>query len=231
VERKFVPAADFCQRIENLGQSLGYNSHDQVQQPAHVSKFRDIYYDWNDHLSRSGIWIRHRITGPMGTWSSISDRWEAKLRLGGDYVNSEVVEISGKDTICEMLSERLPNITFGSLTVLADLETVRSEWTLIPVHSVDSHNNGRFSVVLDDVVASEEQASGERRTGRFQHRIGEVEIVRSLATAADSATAQELGYMRARVEGFLQSNATLCMDAEPVGKLSAYLAWRNGHDA
>lgn len=69
-----------------------------------------------------------------------------------------------------MLSELLPNITFGSLTVLADLVTVRSEWTLIPMRSVDGHNNGRFSVVLDDVVAGEEQASGERRMGRYQHR-------------------------------------------------------------
>ena len=230
VERKFVPAADFNKQVGNLVDFSNCKTSNAMWRAEKVLVIRDVYFDVQDQLSSKGIWIRHRTTSTTDGISSASSCWDAKIRLGGDFIESEFEEIHGEHQIRELLSVHLPGIKLESLNVLADLKSMRSGWTIRPANTAGTNDNERLSVILDTVVPAGSQNLERSCPTQFSHRIGEVEISKSIArtprtTAHEGSKASERCHMRARIHKFMDQHSALFSDAKPIGKLSAYLAW------
>lgn len=166
--------------------------------------FEDIYYDRNEILSSHGVWVRQR-----------SGRWQAKVRLGGDYTNSQFRELSKPHEIAQMirkynLDADSPSNDFG-LQKSAQYTTIRETWKA----------DNRFEIVLD--------------TTDFGHSVGEVELQQETETSGDGelpvavrqAVAKEMDH---QIEAFMQQYSWAFSPGKPVGKLSAYFAWKRGLD-
>ncbi|KAI5300645.1 hypothetical protein KEM56_002308 [Ascosphaera pollenicola] len=178
--------------------------------------FRDIYYDFeNEILTKSGLYVRQR-----------NGQWEAKLKQSGDFNNSQFEEVKGRRGVLELLLQlehraciakdklatQLPRLeptdyAFG-LPVFADLQTTREKWVV----------NDMFNVVLD--------------TTNFGHGVGEVELEETLVTTLgmedfDEAKRQLGADMDKRIETFMKSHAWAFPPGKPVGKLTAYFAWKD----
>ncbi|PYI02590.1 hypothetical protein BO78DRAFT_422379 [Aspergillus sclerotiicarbonarius CBS 121057] len=106
----------------------------------------DIYFDSpTHHLSNQGIWIRKR-----------NNTWQAKIRRGGNYTNSQFEELSTPAEISSYLAtitgvKRTEGGNFG-LVPMADFVTVRESWVA----------NTEFTIVQDETD--------------FGHTVGEVEM-------------------------------------------------------
>ncbi|KAI0473502.1 hypothetical protein GGR56DRAFT_534769 [Xylariaceae sp. FL0804] len=248
-------------------------------QPAQLL-IRDTYYDTADGLLSSlGLWPRQRRTttrfrqgsssssrvrskaDPLGSapgasrdrWSVIE--WNAKLRVGGDYTNSQFVELDGRDVVArEVLrvtaaeaDRKKEKTRLEDLSVVADLLTRRSEWTVL-VEEEEFANGGRppaagkkkMTIVLDDVTEADPAAARRDETrGRpaFAHTIGEVEMSGHVCgIGEDDDDAGHEAYRKtvaaewtAELETFMRAYPELFpTDPEPVGKLSAYYRWKAG---
>ena len=62
-------------------------------------RIRDTYFDSDDQLSNKGIWVRSRTSQtirsedfPLVSTGEPSKDWEAKVRIAGDYADSQFVE-------------------------------------------------------------------------------------------------------------------------------------------
>ncbi|KAJ7208798.1 hypothetical protein C8J57DRAFT_1484408 [Mycena rebaudengoi] len=71
--------------------------------PAAVHFIRDVYYDRHDgRLAAEGLWVRRRSVVVVGSGSSTpssTSSWEAKVRVGGDFVASQFVEVEGAEAV------------------------------------------------------------------------------------------------------------------------------------
>ncbi|ROV97504.1 hypothetical protein VPNG_08714 [Cytospora leucostoma] len=204
IERKFAPTkASMQQLASNTGtppfESLIHHG---------TTHLEDVYYDTADELLCSaGVWLRRR-----------SDKWEAKVRVGGDFTNSAFEEITNVNDISEMLSKLVPGAALdshhgplgGRVLEVAKLVSERNTFLV----------DGKFTVVLDETD--------------FGHVVGEVELEREvLAIGEDDATgASREGQEREKlivdmdreIDDFMKGHAWAFPPGKPVGKLSAYFA-------
>jgi hypothetical protein len=110
VERKIHPTAILKAHLDpNVAHAHDYEYNPPESrvtglQPMNILTFdrlpdriiRDVYLDINNSLSRKGLWIRYRESSnvrspefPFFLESSSAREWEAKIRLGGDYRDSQ----------------------------------------------------------------------------------------------------------------------------------------------
>ena len=94
--------------------------------------FHDVYYDYEDRLSRAGTWLRQR-----------NGKWQSKVRRGGTYTNSQFEELSDLDTISTHIKtltglDTAASQSFG-LNRIASLTTFRYSWIA----------DGEFKIVFD----------------------------------------------------------------------------------
>ncbi|KAH6631517.1 CYTH-like domain-containing protein [Chaetomium tenue] len=161
----------------------------------------DTYYDTPHHaLSLAGAWIRRR-----------NGAWEAKVRKGGDFVNSRFEELRGEAEVRKCVSRVLgrgvrheggEGEDFG-LGVMAELVTVREGWVV----------DGEFRVVRDVVGLG----------GGIGHEVGEVELqVEVEGEVGEGEKGVMMEGMDRRVEEFMQRYAWAWERGEVVGKLAAY---------
>ena len=155
--------------------------------------FNDAYYDFKDTLSIKGVWVRRR-----------EGIWQAKVRQGGDFINSRFGELTGKDHIRQLIAKYGVK-TSGSedlgLSKIAQYITEREKWKA----------DGTFEIVID--------------TTDFGHTVGEVELcIEDIDTGSNEAMASR---MDAQIEGFMKRYSWAFPSGAAVGKLSAYFA-RNG---
>jgi hypothetical protein len=128
VERKFLPASDFHRRVESL-MRCNFGEHRSPSSPiwsaSKTELIRDKYFDYNGALASKGIWIRYRYTTSTETQDAESNprlpadgRWDAKVRLGGDFIESQFEEHEGEQTIRKLLSEhaRRPQVEHSKAT-------------------------------------------------------------------------------------------------------------------
>lgn len=113
-------------------------------------KFTDTYFEYQDVLSKNGIWLRQRT-------DSRSTVLEAKVRISGDFARSTFDEITDRKVIAEIIRPHFPPFDeekeqFG-LEVLAQFATTRQEFRA----------DDKFAIVLDHTD--------------FGHSIGEVELM------------------------------------------------------
>ena len=223
VERKFHPKSNFGSLLSH--NSGGGDDGSVNRQPPFKSvqwlrrsRFHDIYYDHDDNtLSKRGLWIRCR-----------DGEWQAKLKLGGDFSNSQFREISGWGEIEDILREyqqqqrqeqskadqsSIPRRRLSDLKVLAEFTTVRDAWRV----------DDRFGVVVDETD--------------FGHAVGEVELVRCIEVeSGEGGNENELRKKHSAlqkvvatsldedIESFMERYRWAFGNDKPVGKLSAYFA-------
>jgi thiamine-triphosphatase len=175
--------------------------------PLPTRTIHDIYYDTPDHTlcTSGGAWIRRR-----------NGEWQAKLKRGGDFVNSRFEELRGAREIGACIrSILLMNGDGGTgtgvvfqhegennfgLEKLAEFVTTREAWLV----------DGEFQVVRDRMD--------------FGHEVGEVEL--QVEVPVEEAQKEKgvamMEEMDRRIEGFMKRYAWAWEEGEAVGKLTAY---------
>ncbi|KAK0626071.1 CYTH-like domain-containing protein [Immersiella caudata] len=160
-----------------------------------LQTIRDTYYDKTNLLSSAGAWIRRR----NGTW-------EAKIRKGGDFTNSQFEELNEVDDIAACV-ERITGVTaheredFG-LVNMADFVTTRETWIA----------DEEFHIVRDNMD--------------FGHEVGEVELQRTVEgrVLSEGEKRDEMRRMDERIGEFMRRYEWAFAEGKPVGKLTAYFA-------
>lgn len=231
VERKFVPTADFSQKLRLLMDR--HNSSASTKGPkavveAQELKIQDTYYEWDDKLWRIGVWVRFRTCTSSQDPRLRSGAWNAKLRLEGAFTNSRMVEVHGEPAVEDLLQRHAPGATLSDLTAYAKFVTVRQAWK-IPVPFLDHrHDDGWEMEMVLDTTTTEKDDMLEARLPCFHHEVGEIELTKE--TPVDSAKAsldREARKMDSHLQWFM-SKHNLLFDSgrQAMGKLEAFTRWK-----
>ncbi|KAF4629877.1 hypothetical protein G7Y89_g8271 [Cudoniella acicularis] len=195
VERKFLVTPVALSYLRSNGGGSKFKNYESLgKQTAH-----DTYYDRNNLLFSKGVYIRRR-----------NGHWEAKIRTGGDFINSAFTEVDGKNAVKEVIEQNL-TISADGLSIeeilepCAEFVTERESWMM----------DGRFKVDVD--------------TTDFGHIVGEVELTGTLPYANGEHTGegeerekQLKQKMDQDIKAFMQSYPQAFPAGRPLGKLSAY---------
>lgn len=162
-------------------------------------RIHDVYYDTASRaLCAAGAWVRRR-----------DGRWEAKLRRGGDFVNSRFEELAREDDIARCVAAVLaprdpsaaprPEDCFG-LARMAEFVTTREAWLC----------DGEFKVVRDRMD--------------FGHEVGEVELQVAVEALGKGGEEREMERMDGRIAEFMERYkwAFDWSRGEAKGKLTAW---------
>jgi thiamine-triphosphatase len=200
VERKFLvtPIAVSCLRSNSGGSR--FKKHESLGKQT----TQDTYYDRNGLLFSKGVYIRRR-----------NGHWEAKIRTGGDFINSAFTEVDGNNAVKEVIEQNLTVSADGlsieeMLEPCADFVTERESWIM----------DGRFKVDVD--------------TTDFGHMVGEVELTGTLRSANGEHGEEEEEREKLKqemdqdIKAFMQSYPQVFPAGRPLGKLSAYFRWIRG---
>jgi thiamine-triphosphatase len=170
--------------------------------PLGRRSFEDVYYDRDQVLSSKGIWVRKR-----------NEKWQAKIRQNGDYTNSQFEEVADADEISRIirgmdLGMHTASSNFG-LEEIARYTTFRETWRA----------DNKFEIVLDAT--------------NFDHIVGEVELQQAVTLEDDNgedalrlARQAVSADMDRQLEDFMNYYSWAFPSDKPVGKLSAYFAWK-----
>ncbi|KAI9824973.1 MAG: hypothetical protein M1826_007225 [Phylliscum demangeonii] len=193
VERKFRSAAAAQLRLNSGKPAFDPFSY----RGAH--RFHDTYYDDGDWggptaaggtLVAAGVWLRCR-----------DQRWQAKVRLGGDFNRSEFEELDDVPAIgrlVQRLRGRAPMQTetemlmppFG-LRPTASFATVRETWSVGGRTAATSASASTSTSTSTDPDDDNDDAAKHPAfeivldTTDFGHVVGEIELVRMLERGAD----------------------------------------------
>lgn len=220
VERKFAPTAT---SIRQLDQNTGEPPFASVVHKG-VTCFEDTYYDTpTDTLSKAGVWIRRREKFECGVRPFTGHKsrdppdvsWEAKVRVGGDFINSAFREVTDAQEISGLLGTLVPGAELdahqgprgGQVREMARFVTDRTGYVV----------DGRFTVVID--VAD------------FGHTVGEVELEKDAAEAPSVGgedRARAIAAMDEEIDGFMRRFVWAFPAGKPVGKLTAYFNRKAG---
>jgi thiamine-triphosphatase len=192
VERKFCSLA-----VDDLVSNPGQPPFKVIQALARRT-IHDVYYDDpSKSLIKAGIWVRRR-----------NGLWEAKIKKGGDFINSMFEELSGPDLVrrCvqDVTRKEGSEKDFFGLDAIATLSTVRQSWIA----------DGEFKIVFDAM--------------NFGHTVGEVELqeeFHSLTTvnaSKDHQIREKMTEMDKRIEVFMNRYHWAFRPGVPKGKLMAY---------
>ena len=164
-----------------------------------------------------------------------SAKLEAKVRLGGDFADSQFHEMEGELNVRSHLDEHFSGTKMEDLVITADLTTSRKSWI---VHECDLCGRGegdrdandlQISIVLDDVLESGQRP---RASELFVHQVGEVEMTKEVIGGADEQEHQVLRrkiaeHMDVLIEAFmLRHNDLFSTSPKAMGKLGAHFEWK-----
>lgn len=227
VERKFVPTTDFFPNLRILLDRQ--NSSTPVDVPkaivqAHELQIRDTYYEWDDKLWKRGIWIRFRTCTPSQDPKLQSSDWNAKLRLGGDFTKSRMVEVHGQLAVENLLDEHAPGATLLDLTAYAKFVTTRQPWN-IPA-SFSGHRS--YDDWIMQIVLDKTDGVLEAGTQHFHHEVGEIELIQDLSTDIEKTSLDlEAERMDSHLQLFIQDHSGLFdSEKDAMGKLEAFMLWK-----
>jgi thiamine-triphosphatase len=210
VERKFTPTKDSIARLRNNDGSPLFISH-----AYHGRKLiKDTYIDSDSEiLMNKGIYYRMR-----------NGEFEAKVRKGGDRVNSSFVEFNGREECEKVLASAAAdaNLRLEQLQRLlkpwGELHTLRDEW------KIDD-----FNVVIDSTLFVS-QIHGQSVSQQEPHVVGEVELCQDSLHEDQGYAEKE---MDEKIKAFMERHAWAfpSSDRKVVGKLTAFEKWKEGsHD-
>ncbi|MCJ1248013.1 hypothetical protein MMC30_005228 [Trapelia coarctata] len=167
--------------------------------------FKDIYYDFPNpsppatSLSSLGIWIRQR-----------NGDWQAKVRQGGDYTNTQSAELKGESDIhAHLLTLPIPFPPPNSTPGLLGLGLHKTACFSTTRHSWRADEKGIFKIVVDETD--------------FGHIVGEVEV--ELLVEQEEVDVVEFSRgVNEWIERFMERYPWAFPEEEAVGKLSAWFA-------
>ncbi|KAK5129839.1 hypothetical protein LTR08_002776 [Meristemomyces frigidus] len=242
VERKFVPTAYLESQLGSirspthrlpLGEDL-YDAPKVLTSLRLPNKLvRDTYFDLNGCLSERGIWIRRREELTISSLNASPHRcqkreeWQAKIRLGGDFVDSQFEEAEGEEAVTAILSQHLPHASLAKLNAIADLRTDRRTWSVRDAES--SVTPQAVEVMLDRVTEAGDKTP---HAEDFCHDIGEVELSADMEGGTEHENDRErkqqiIDRMHCTLSDFmLRHNSLFPVEPTPIGKLSAYFMWK-----
>jgi thiamine-triphosphatase len=200
VERKFLVTPVAVSYLRSNSGGSRFKKHESLRKQT----TQDTYYDRNGLLFSKGVYIRRR-----------NGHWEAKIRTGGDFINSAFTEVDGNNAVKEVVEQNLTISTDGLsleeiLEPYAEFVTERESWIM----------NGRFKVNVD--------------TTDFGHMVREVELTRTLRAANGEHGEEEEEREKLKqemdrdIKAFMQSYPQVFPAGRPLGKLSAYFSWIRG---
>ena len=254
VERKFLPTALLEAQLdgkacglEHRRQSEGLAAVDALRmRPLHFFRLpdmqiRDTYFDLKDVLVGKGIWVRLRTTEavrsnrfPVVVEGNRSTDWETKVRLGGDYTNSQFTELQGKQEVQSLIAQHLPSAVETDLEVIADLDTHRKSW-IVRDDSSTANCHGEIQIVLDEATIPESAIPEDSATTvePFKYQVGEVEMTRYVVGTdqqeLEEAKRQAADDMQGELDEFMMHHSVLFSTTpKPKGKLSASFEWKKG---
>jgi hypothetical protein len=198
---------------------------------------RDTYVDTGDaELEKKGIWIRRRSSRALSAANSISScldvepqRWEGKVRIGGDYTDSQFLELEGDEAIRALIEQHVPSAPLGNLVVTVDLVTHRKTWIVQEASSAAHTPETELRIDLDEVTSS---VIGADPDVQFKHEIGELEMTEQIVAGGDGdegeAAKQEAAESMEEFLGkFMARHVSLfSCQPKPKGKLTAYFEWK-----
>jgi thiamine-triphosphatase len=198
VERKFCSLA-----VPSLTANSGRPPFQSIQFLGQ-SEIHDVYFDKGKQLSTAGIWVRQR-----------NGRWEAKVRRGGDFINSKFEELANTEDIARCVNN-IVGTTYTSennfgLKRIATISTIRRAWSEV----------SDFKITLD--------------TMDFGHTVGEVELRQKVTFSGTSqrsieqAKEQKMQEMDERISSFMQQYSWAFRSGEPKGKLTAFFEHKGYH--
>ena len=249
VERKFLPTSYLHEVLQKAEQDSAHAEgclvRDKIQDPSILptrlfllskKAIRDTYYDLDGQLETRGIWIRYRTSRTventsLSTLSSNteSSELEAKVRLSGDYTDSQFLELQEKAAIQKLIEECIPDATLESLDITADFETFRQTYGVCEVSSDTTNAEPEIRVDLDEVTSSK---SSFHKRADFKHFIGELEMTKEVLGGADEGEHKELrlkaaASMQKRLDQFMMRHCKLFPSSpRPKGKLEVFFDWK-----
>jgi hypothetical protein len=262
IERKFVPTPLLLKyALDNpLNETLtlppaAFTTEDKTSPRVILSRLprkriTDKYFDRNGALESKGIWVRWRreqITAHDGNGAETSSAsgadgfWEAKIKQGGDFVNSRFTEVKGRDAVEELLAETGICDSVRDLRYELGFMADRVAWSVKEFGAGqqdggDGDDAAALTLVLDSMLASLEGPDGSHPK-YMQHRVGELELEKSVTTditttrfeknnipIADSVAISESDKMNAHLEEFMAAYPSIFAgEGTPKGKLTAYI--------
>lgn len=252
VERKFVPSpllkkyasdAATTQRI-HVTPATGRNpSVTLTRLPRkHIT---DKYFDFKGQLEQKGVWVRWRkeqTTTHDGVDTIASQTsWEAKVKQGGNFEDSQFVEAKGRDAVEDLMAEAGVCRSIYDLRFQLGFVADRVDWTVNGYSGEKNVDGAAMSLILDTMSAALEGPNGEHSTF-INHQVGELELEAAVETTlADgddvciahrlaidrqhrSSCASQAEAMRELLVTFMSTYPSL-LEAEksPLGKITAYM--------
>lgn len=238
VERKFVPSAllkkyasdaSTTPRISLIPATHHHRRATLTLLPR--ERVTDKYFDHKGQLEKKGIWVRWRkiqvLTHDGVETASPQAYWEAKVKQGGDFLDSQFVEAKGRDAVEALMvkagvCDSVYNLEF-ELGFVAD----RVSWAVSGLEGEDSEEGTpAMTLVLDTMTAALEGRDGEHPES-IHHQVGELELEKTVTASPlddrDTNTAQA-DSMREKLASFMTAYPTISdVGAPPVGKITAYM--------
>jgi hypothetical protein len=248
VERKFEPTALLksflgkstpnqhlkIPRTNTLLQSGCAPGLTLIRLPSRI--IRDRYLDDGDILSNKGVWIRYRESrtsleheSTKGTGNQDEGEWEAKLRLAGDYVDSQFCEVYGLANVERILRKHMPGACVNDLPAKIDIHTARQTWK-VALDDAGRSNVQSTELRIDlDVATVPDHPVG--KSGPFRHEVGEVEATTEVVGGSSKDEHDMLRRRKAEeihrmLQDFMKQHANL-FGPPTLGKLSAFFGWKN----
>jgi thiamine-triphosphatase len=249
IDRKFVPTPLLLKYAsENSNNEIltlppaAFAAEDRTSPRVVLSRLprkrvTDKYFDRAGALESKGIWIRWRreqTTAHDGNGAETSSDgfWEAKIKQGGDFVNSRFTEVKGRDAVEELLAEVGVCDSVRDLRYELGFMADRVAWSVkefgVGEKDVgDGDDAAALTLVLDSMLASLEGPDGSHPKYMQQHKVGELELEKSVVTTHEALlafVASESETMNTHLEEFMAAYPSIFAgEGTPKGKLTAYI--------
>ena len=253
VERKFVPSPLLKKYAnESATTSRIHLTPTAKHIPSVVltrlprKRITDKYFDHKGQLEQKGIWVRWRkeqITTHDGADTTAThSSWEAKVKQGGNFLDSQFVEVKGRDAVETLMAEAGVCRSIYDLTFQLGFVADRVAWAMNGYpDEKDLDDTATMSLVLDTMSAALEGPNGEHSTF-IHHQVGELELEKTISTnpadgdgihtvhepGLDSkhriACAFQAEAMREQLTTFMSAYPSVLESGGlPVGKITAYM--------
>lgn len=252
VERKFVPTPALKALVNDSPQTHPFHlattpvSSRKILTRLTRKLVTDKYFDRKGQLESHGIWVRWRkeqVTKHDGTDAEPAQGfWEAKVKQGGDFVDSKFIEVQGRDAVenvmdsvgvCDSIFDLKFELGFMADRVSWDVKSVDGE------QSEHDDHDATMTLIVDTMIASLEGPNGEYPKN-FAHQVGELELQKPIVSAShhpndhplsctkhSQLRAAEGDKMHEQLETFMDAHPEIFTgEGKPVGKLTAYIRHR-----
>jgi len=245
VERKFVPTAllktHAAESTHKPSFALDFPGKSDIRDTfARQPRLRitDKYFDDPYRtLEKQGIWVRFRRSQPTsacgkGILAETKDQWEAKIKQGGDFIDTQSTEVTGQHATEEILDKAGIGDSIYDLVYQYGFVADRQAWivkTLLETEGL-REDVPEISVCLDTVTTALRGKDGDHPE-HFYHQVGELELVKTVTSAATTSSTEHAALCRdegeklsSQLAAFMARRSDLFGgDGTPKGKLTAYL--------